>query len=767
MGLFDFMKRKTKQDVERIVSESLKRAMNNIPREKQTAARWEQQFMAYDNLINRNEYRNKETMETLKIIRDLNPDASMALWNFLRIGNTGHEVEAVRPDGEIDEEGTRILNEYAPNLGALYGGGTDQLINVLMLTSFTQGAVSLEVEVNEQLDGIVDFHAVDPATLDFRTNEETKTLELVQRQTDGTYKLMNPETVFYYPIDPDVSDPHGRSPILPVLQIIFFQVEVMKSLQKVIHHQGYERFDISVVEESIIENLPPHIQNGSPEEINTFVQSFVESVQSQMADLEPDDDFFHTNSVEIKTVGGTRNATVNAEAVIKVINQQVVTSLKHLPILLGRNESTTETHGTVQWQVFISGIETIRRGIKRLLERAMNVTLQIHGIQGRARVTFNELMVEDELKAAQTEETKTNTKITQVNQGWISNDQAANEMVGHNAVSDPKRDDPLAAFRPPVASRAERIAHMKAGYIVPGKIRAGYEPDPFITETGDDWAEDLGRIAEAAFQAYTAFLGSQRVLYLDRLKDAPRPPKAALERAMIAQQQRADDEEEENDVDPEFEQWVDDHILQGREEQLSLWNDLGHDWMAQAAYLTGSASLVELTTDIVFNQRDENLMRWLSNRARREAELIQGATDFDVIMTLWDVVADGKFSIPKAAEALQDSYSFSENRARVIARTEMISAGRCGQFHGDQQSGMVIGKQWKAAQQERTRKGHKKADEQIVKFDEAFSVANAKGQMEMLMFPGDDSLGASASNIIQCRCWYKRILEGEEDKLKA
>ncbi|PKG22621.1 hypothetical protein CWS01_15935 [Niallia nealsonii] len=96
-----------------------------------------------------------------------------------------------------------------------------------------------------------------------------------------------------------------------------------------------------------------------------------------------------------------------------------------------------------------------------------------------------------------------------------------------------------------------------------------------------------------------------------------------------------------------------------------------------------------------------------------------------------------------------------------MARTEIISAGRSGQYFADVQSGIVIGNKWMSAQQDRTRDGYREADGQVVEIDEPFLVANGSGQLEPLLFPGDTSLGANASNVIMCRCWYQRILEGE------
>jgi hypothetical protein len=721
---------------------------------RQTGDRWERQFGWYDGVIKRSQLKSKDTMDSLRLIRDINPDASLAIWNFLRLSNQGHELECLKPTGSPDKQGLDYLNSLAKRVGGLYGGGADQLINVLNLTAYTQGAIALEVELNEELNDVVEFHAVDPSTLDFRKNNDTGEVELVQRQSNGTYKVLNREQVFYYPIDPDIGDPHGRSPILPILQIVFFQVEVLRDLKAVAHHQGHARFDISIMEEAILKNIPPGIAAQGEEAVRQFVMKYISDIEAMFKRLKPDDNFIHPDSVKVEMAGGTAGKSMDLTKIIDVINQQIVSALKQLPILLGRNEGSTETHGTIQWQIYVAGIESIQRGTKRLLERAYNLALQIQGRQSRARLTFNKLRTTDRYKEAQAEEVETRTKIVQVQQGWIDNNEAALEMVGHEAVSDPQ---PPSA--PPTMARSRRMQVKKSI-----KTRSDDDEDEYVKELDTSYASDLAKLATQAAGAISRLLQQQLDHYLINLRNAPEVPSRML---VDIESIRSLKREEKPKPPKEFEEWVKTYVLKGQEEQLSLWNEEGLDWIEQAAQLAGEATLLELGFSKDFNSRDEQLIRWLTNRANDSAELIQGTTDYDVIMTLWDVAFDGKFTIVKFTDALKDSFAFSNGRATRIARTEVLNAGRAGQYYADAQSGIVIGKEWKSANQDRTRNGHRAANGQVVKFDEAFAVANGSGVKESLLFPGDHSLGATASNVIQCRCWYKRILQGEEDKVKG
>ena len=95
-------------------------------------------------------------------------------------------------------------------------------------------------------------------------------------------------------------------------------------------------------------------------------------------------------------------------------------------------------------------------------------------------------------------------------------------------------------------------------------------------------------------------------------------------------------------------------------------------------------------------------------------------------------------------------------RGEVIARTEALNALRDGQAEAVRQvlespdtalDNHDAVKVWGASGGERTREAHQAANGQEVPVDQPFIVDG-----ELLNHPGDDSLGASAGNVIQCRC---------------
>jgi hypothetical protein len=119
-----------------------------------------------------------------------------------------------------------------------------------------------------------------------------------------------------------------------------------------------------------------------------------------------------------------------------------------------------------------------------------------------------------------------------------------------------------------------------------------------------------------------------------------------------------------------------------------------------------------------------------------------------------DIVTGGIIrgnSVNQIAKDLMDgittmSKSSSIRTART-AITEAENAGRQAASEQLEEKGVILKKRWVAAHDSRTREAHLDADGQTVDNDEPFVVGG-----EELMYPGDDSLGASGWNLYNCRC---------------
>lgn len=114
---------------------------------------------------------------------------------------------------------------------------------------------------------------------------------------------------------------------------------------------------------------------------------------------------------------------------------------------------------------------------------------------------------------------------------------------------------------------------------------------------------------------------------------------------------------------------------------------------------------------------------------------------------LQDGVAAGE-DINRIAARVQDVFAqASTNRAKTIARTEVISAanGSASLAASQLPSDVAAGQEFIATRDERTRDDHADADGQIVGMGQPFDVGG-----EALLYPGDPA--GSPENVVNCRC---------------
>ncbi len=408
--------------------------------------------------------RSRDLLDMLRRIRDYSPDASKAVENIITLANPGYDLNVYFAKGQneagepvVDAEGLRLVQQFATRVCSEYSGawdeiagkastypGLDTFIALTHLTVATQGAMAAEVELTESLDDIVDVYPVDPSIIDFRMNPQTLRLE-PGLALGGPFRPLDPIRFRYIGKDPDVNLPGGRSPLLAVIDTILFQQQFMRELQAIAHMSNAPRLDVKIVRETALAAIdkarPDLNQPGQQENKRAYLDGFLTDVQDIIDSLEPDDAFIHWDDAEVNYVSPGKTA-VGVGELMDAVDRLIISGLKQLPILLGRNEGATTTHATVQWQVYVRQLGGYQRISKALVTWALNLYLRIQGRQSYAVLCYKEHRTNDELVEAQTMETRVRTWKEMVAAGWATDDEAAQDLLGHPAVAPPKAGEP-------------------------------------------------------------------------------------------------------------------------------------------------------------------------------------------------------------------------------------------------------------------------------------------------------------------------------------
>jgi len=159
----------------------------------------------------------------------------------------------------------------------------------------------------------------------------------------------------------------------------------------------------------------------------------------------------------------------------------------------------------------------------------------------------------------------------------------------------------------------------------------------------------------------------------------------------------------------------------------------------------------------------QNMRRELTDPATMRNYFTRGRRDrrFDGLVRR--AIAEGRPVAQVDIDRIAGRYSdrLLNLRGERIARTETLKSLNAGRQEGIDQlidNGRItaaqVQRKWDATGDARTRETHRAADGQTVSNDEPFTVGGYR-----LNYPGDTSLGASAAETVNCRCYFEPVID--------
>lgn len=392
------------------------------------------------------------TAEIAELLCNLSPEVSLALWQFLRMMNPGFEVKAYRlgtagDEKVIDERATAALEAWHTRLGDLYGG-LDVVINRLLLNGFLRGAFFAEIVLDRRLP--VDLVSPDARWVRFQQvpDEVRGPVWVPTMRVRGRVIRLDQPTIRYVPIDPLPGRPEGRPLCQPAFFTVLFAMSLLRDLRRVVSQQGYPRLSLKIDLEKLLANVPADI-DGDDEAIEAWVDSIVDKIGKQYATLEPDDAYVHTDVTEIGGPHGTVDASSLGaiDGLLKALDRAAVRALKTMPLLMGINEATSETHANRQWELHVAGIKSLQHLVEGLLSYLDEIGLQAQGIQAKVEWVFAELRTAELMRDEQVQEKKLGNAALAYALGYISQDEAALYALGKEQADVPAPRVPGAGIK--------------------------------------------------------------------------------------------------------------------------------------------------------------------------------------------------------------------------------------------------------------------------------------------------------------------------------
>lgn len=349
-----------------------------------------------------------------RFLRDAIPDISDAVWTWKRLCQTGYDIEILRASSEpAKERAARLLRELDMRVN---GGdrGMDGLLDVFYTSLFTYGAAALEIVLSQSRETIHDVVPVDVWTVRFR--RENGLLQPYQVHHGEEIRLPR-ERFIYFGLDRDGTNPYGRSMLRSIPFIVKIQQRLIEDMAKAAHNAGWSKLHVRYA--------PEEKQRGeSVEAYERRIRGNFDQLRAKLSGLETDQNLVTYDNVSISLLRGDQHAQIFYDN-HKAVEEQIITGMHLMPILLGRNYGTTETYGTAQFEIINRQVETVNRGVKRILERLYNFELALMWGEAEARVNMRTNRTVDVLREAQARAREIANAVQLRNEGFVSQETAA------------------------------------------------------------------------------------------------------------------------------------------------------------------------------------------------------------------------------------------------------------------------------------------------------------------------------------------------------
>ena len=349
-----------------------------------------------------------DLLRVCRYLRNHYPDVSDAVWTWKRLCLTTPQV-TLSPDCPRARRLIEALDARAAS-----GEGMNQLLDMLYESLFTFGAAAVELVPGRARRGLHDVVPVDVTLLRFTRREN----HLIPCRTGpaGEPLPLPPGRILYIGLDRDGSTPYGR-PMLSALPHYFrLQWQLFDDMGRAIRNAGWNRLHVRWIE-------GPERGDDPPAERADRIERNVRLLRDQLASMEPDQNLVSTDNIDVRLLNGERRSPdfYNTQ---KAVEEQIITGLHMMPVLLGRNYGSTETYGTAQFEVVQRHAATVNRLVAGLLTRVYDTELALAGEPCRARVTLPTGPSADPLKAAEIRRHRAETVLRLLEAGLLSRDEA-------------------------------------------------------------------------------------------------------------------------------------------------------------------------------------------------------------------------------------------------------------------------------------------------------------------------------------------------------
>jgi len=357
---------------------------------------------------------------------DLDSQLNKGLWDFVRFGNPGFIVDGT-------PEASRLAAEQKlEEIGCHYGTIKNHF-DSMWSSIFIYGGLFVEAILDRGSRNLVDIAVNDPLTARFRLVQDPvrgQVWQLRQQQRSGSVP-MDTTFVRYLGFERLGNNPYGRPMIAPAVHSSLFLLGLIQDLRRVIANQGLSRIDYSLESEQILALLDrnPDIA-GDDEATAQFISDQIDAIKEVLENLDVDQDYVHLDTVSVNYATNPVQTNMNGlDTLVETLQRDVINGMKSVSVLSNLLDSTTETHGNLQLEYYVSAIQSVQEEKASVITDFLNMGNQVSGRRSDIQFMYKRQRTADRKQVAETEKVQTETVLSKLAAGVIDVSQAQQEIA--------------------------------------------------------------------------------------------------------------------------------------------------------------------------------------------------------------------------------------------------------------------------------------------------------------------------------------------------
>lgn len=187
-----------------------------------------------------------------------------------------------------------------------------------------------------------------------------------------------------------------------------------------------------------------------------------------------------------------------------------------------------------------------------------------------------------------------------------------------------------------------------------------------------------------------------------------------------------------------------------KEKRIEMSKDLEYVFLFLFAYIAANDGLGDMTYSEVYKRVEDACWDAVAPYISPEdKEFVKKYTRQEMKDHINDYIArQTRYVVDNTMDNLggNDSYYISVDRATLCSENQINGIANAEELY-DALDGGYTSKTWRTMEDNKVRDTHQEVDGITIPINEAFLVGNSE-----LLYPGDDSLGADASELSNCRC---------------